>query len=120
VVTWAKLFQNNVEQFDLGSCEIGQYSCTKLLREMEAVDSEAEDETSDAAVEDVEMVFLSDEVCAKISSGNLLKDLPEGIYTLSDMEQCPADQMVVEKEAMKSESAVTPCVMDSLISFMKS
>jgi hypothetical protein len=120
VVTWAILFQNNVEQFDLGSCEIGQYSCTKLLREMEVVDSEVEDETSDAAVEDVEMVFLSDEVCVEISSGNLLKDLLEGIYTLSDMEQCPADQMVVEKEAMKSEPAVTPCVMDSLTSFMKS
>jgi hypothetical protein len=97
VATWANLFQNNVEQFDLGSCEIGQYSCTKLLREMEVVDSEAEDETSDAAVEDVEMVCLPDEIYAEISSGKWLKDLPEDIYTLPDMEQCSAPRMGVEK-----------------------
>jgi hypothetical protein len=97
VATWANLFQNNVERFDLGSCEIGQYSCTKLLREMEVVDSEAEDETSDDAVEDVEMVCLPDEIYAEISSGKWLKDLPEDIYTLPDMEQCPAPQMGVEK-----------------------
>jgi hypothetical protein len=85
VATWAKLVQNNDEQFELGSCEIGQYSCTKLLREMEAVDSEANDEASVAAMDDVEMVCLPDDVCAEISSGKWIKDLPEDIYTLPKM-----------------------------------
>jgi hypothetical protein len=89
----------------MGSCEMGQYSCTKLLREIEAVDSEAEHETSDTVVEDVEMVCLADEVCAEISSGKWLKDIPEDIYTLPNMEQCPVDQVVVEKEVMKHEPA---------------
>jgi hypothetical protein len=40
---------------------------------MEAVDSEANDEASVAAMDDVEMVCLPDDVCAEISSAFLIK-----------------------------------------------
>jgi hypothetical protein len=102
VATWAKFFQNNDEQVDLGSCEIGQYSCSKLLREIEAVDSEANEEASVVAMDDVEMICLPDDVCAEISSVKWIKELPEDIYTLLEMTQCPADQ-VVKEETSKTD-----------------
>jgi hypothetical protein len=49
VATWASLFQTEEENLSLRSSEIGQYSCTKLLREMENLESETEDEISTLA-----------------------------------------------------------------------
>jgi hypothetical protein len=49
VATWASLFQTEEENLSLRSSEIGQYSCTKLLRKMENLESETEDEISTLA-----------------------------------------------------------------------
>jgi hypothetical protein len=44
VVDWASLFQNGKECSVLRGSEIGQYSCSKLLKELEAADSESDEE----------------------------------------------------------------------------
>jgi hypothetical protein len=85
VATWANLFQNKDEQMDLGLSEIGQYSCTKLLREMEVVDSEAKEAESVNALDDVEMVCLPKNFCAEISGEKWTEGLPKDIYSLPDM-----------------------------------
>jgi hypothetical protein len=47
----------------LRTTEVGQYSCIKLLREMEALESDADEEMSTLAVEDVEMMNIPKNMC---------------------------------------------------------
>jgi hypothetical protein len=68
---------------------------------MEAVDSEVDDERLVLAQDDVEMIYLPDNICAKISNEKWMKDVPEDIYTLPDMTQISADQ-VMDKESNKT------------------
>jgi hypothetical protein len=95
------LFQNEDEHLSLEAGEIGQYSCTKLLREMESADSDDENEGLMLAQDDVEMVCLLENICAEISNEKWVKKLLEDIYTLPDMNQTSADQ-VMEEEANKA------------------
>jgi hypothetical protein len=67
VATWASLFQTKDENFGLERSKMGQYSCSRLLREMEAVESEAEDEIASMTVVDVEMMTLHATLCAKLT-----------------------------------------------------
>jgi hypothetical protein len=98
-VAMTSLFQNCEEQLDLGSSEIGQYSCAKLLREMEVVDSEADEEKAVMDLEDVEMVCLPDNICVEISKQKWVKELPKDIYTLPDMNQVSANQLMGEESS---------------------
>jgi hypothetical protein len=43
VMDWTSLFQNCDEEMRMESSEFGQYSCTRLLREMEVALSNSED-----------------------------------------------------------------------------
>jgi hypothetical protein len=95
------LFQNEDEHLSLEAGEIGQYSCTKLLREMEYADSNDENEGLMLAQDDVEMVYLLENICAEISNEKWVKKLLEDIYTLPDMNQTSVDQ-VMEEEANKA------------------
>jgi hypothetical protein len=94
VVTWASLIHN--EHLSLEASEIEQYSCTKLLREMEVVDSDDENEESMLAQDDVEMVCLPKNICAEISNEKWVKRRLEDIYTLPDMNHTLADQVMEE------------------------
>jgi hypothetical protein len=48
-------------------------------------------------MDDVEMICLPDDVCAEISSVKWIKELHEDIYTLPEITQCLADQVVKEE-----------------------
>jgi hypothetical protein len=47
--TWTSLFQTEEEIFGLENLEMGHYSCTRLLKEMEALESDADEEVSTMA-----------------------------------------------------------------------
>jgi hypothetical protein len=67
---------------------------------MEAPDSDNDNEGLMLAQDDVEMVCLPENICIEISNEKWVKKLPEDIYTLPDMNQTLADQ-VMEEEANK-------------------
>jgi hypothetical protein len=70
---------------DLGLSGIGQYYCVKLLREMEQIDSDAEDEASVIAQGGVEMISLPENLCVDFFGDKWVRGLPDDIYTLCDM-----------------------------------
>jgi hypothetical protein len=46
VASWASLFQSDEADMLLEASELGHYSCTKFLREIEAIESNGEDAMS--------------------------------------------------------------------------
>jgi hypothetical protein len=68
----------------LASSELGQYSCIKLLQEMEALESDIEDETSNMQ-EDVEMINLLEQLCMELTEQRKMTTLPKDVYTIPDM-----------------------------------
>jgi hypothetical protein len=85
VATWASLFQTDEENFGLENSEMGQYSCTRLLKEIEALDSDIDEEISTMAIEDTEMVHLPKAMYYEILDNRGEVDLPADVYTLPDM-----------------------------------
>jgi hypothetical protein len=85
VSAWASMFQIEEENVGLDNSELGQYSCTKLLKEMEALDSDGDDEIVGMAVDDAKMVHLLEVLCADLDRCKESTDLPTDIYTLPNM-----------------------------------
>jgi hypothetical protein len=85
VATWVSLFQTEEENLGLMSSEVGQYSCVKLLREMEALESDADEEISILTVEDVEMMNIPESLCSELVETRNAPTLPDDIYTLPKM-----------------------------------
>jgi hypothetical protein len=63
VASWASLFQDRDNSMLAGNSEIGQYSCTRLLREMEMVESDFDEEIEGLSTYDLELVRLPEAVC---------------------------------------------------------
>jgi hypothetical protein len=74
----------NSENISLATFELGQYSCIKLLHEMEVIDSDLDDENT-TIQEDVEMVTLSGNLCMELSDQRKVANLPDDVYTIPDM-----------------------------------
>jgi hypothetical protein len=89
VATWASLFQVEDENMTLEWSELGQYSCTKLLSEMEALEAKDEEEC---------MMKMDDEELVSIPEGwteNLGKtsmNLPDDIMSIPEMSEVLNDQ----------------------------
>jgi hypothetical protein len=89
VATWASLFQVEDENMTLEWSELGQYSCTKLLSEMEALQDKDEEEC---------MMKMDDEELVSIPEGwteNLGKtsmNLPDDIMSIPEMSEVLNDQ----------------------------
>jgi hypothetical protein len=69
----------------LESAEIGQYSCTKLLRDMEAVGSEFGDDDSMVEPSDDELVHLPESLCQSLMDAKESRELPDDLYTIPDI-----------------------------------
>jgi hypothetical protein len=109
VATWASLFQTEDENFGLERSKMGQYSCSRLLREMEAVESEAEDEIASMTVVDVEMMTLHATLCAKLTKNKCDTYLLDDIYSIPGMMDTTQNQQqeVVSNEKKKKSTCGT-------------
>jgi hypothetical protein len=58
VSDWARLLQCSEEKKPLGDCELGDYSCARLLREMETAASESNGEDPMMDEDDNELVTI--------------------------------------------------------------
>jgi hypothetical protein len=76
VASWVSLFQNEEESLGSYASEIGQYSYVELLREIEALESDADDEIHGLSHVDVEMMELPEELCSAFSENLGNGDLP--------------------------------------------
>jgi hypothetical protein len=85
VLDWASLFQNREESMLMEKSELAHYSCTKLMREMEAAEeSESEEENDLGEGDDGELVKLPEkllEIAMEIDSG---QGLPDNLYEIPD------------------------------------
>jgi hypothetical protein len=84
VASWASLFQNEVEGAGTCATEIGQYSCMKLLKEMEAIESDADDEIQHVSLEDMEMMELPKDMRSIFSKVSENKNLSANLYVIPD------------------------------------
>jgi hypothetical protein len=64
---------------------MGQHSCTKLLREMEALESYDDEEVTTLAMDDTEMLHLPESLCVEILNSKEVEGMPSDIYALPDM-----------------------------------
>jgi hypothetical protein len=77
VLDWASLFQSGEETRMLESNEIAQYSYTRLIREMEAAESDIEDEEMKVVNDsDEEMVRIPGDLLDKLAEPEKVLDLP--------------------------------------------
>jgi hypothetical protein len=87
VASWAGLFQDDEEARKMGRSEIAEYSCIRLLREMEALEQEEEeDEMQPMDQDDNELVTLHLNWCEKIADNMNVDGLPENLYNIPEVD----------------------------------
>jgi hypothetical protein len=88
MMDWISLFQNSDENRLLHETEVGQYSCTKLLREMEAAESESEggDIVMNNADEE-ELVHLPEAWLENLADKKSGGGLPNNLRTLPELQE---------------------------------
>jgi hypothetical protein len=93
VASWASLFQSDEADMLLEASELGHYSCTKFLREIEAIESNGEDAMSQ---DESEPSVLPAEWCQERIEDLGLDGLPENPF--SDQELKMLNQDLVNEE----------------------
>jgi hypothetical protein len=97
VLDWASLFQSGEETRMLESNEIAQYSYTRLIREMEAAESDIEDEEMKMVNDsDEEMVRIPGDLLDKLAEQKKVLGLPENLYMLPELVDQNGDKVAVE------------------------
>jgi hypothetical protein len=91
VATWASLFQDEDEKLALEGSELGQYSCTKLLKEMEVLEAEDDEEEYVMRMEDDELVSLPERWLPN-NHGIASLNLPKEIMVIPEMSEIPKSQ----------------------------
>jgi hypothetical protein len=77
------LCQGSDEKKLMGDCELGDYSCAKLLREMEATTSNSRDDHLCMAEGDDELVRIPESGLANMDQG---EGLPAHLYDLPEID----------------------------------
>jgi hypothetical protein len=83
VIDWPNLCQGSDEKKLMGDCELGDYSCAKLLREMEATTSNSRDDHLCMAKGDDELVTIPESGLANMDQG---EGLPAHLYDLPEID----------------------------------
>jgi hypothetical protein len=83
VASWASLFQSDEADMLLEASELGHYSCTKLLREMEAIESDGDDDMSQ---DEHELCVLPTEWCHERIDDLGIDGLPENPFSDQEVE----------------------------------
>jgi hypothetical protein len=99
VSTWASLFQEDDEVKRMEGSGIGEYSCLRLLKEMEALEQEEEDELESMDQDENELVTMHVGWCEKIAECMRIDGLPENLYTIPVVEDPPQEVQMVEVRA---------------------
>jgi hypothetical protein len=86
VATWASLFQDEEGCRRLDKSEIEDYSCIRLLREMEVLEHEEDEDMKLMDQDDEELVSIPKEWCEKLADDMRIDGLPEDVYTIPEME----------------------------------
>jgi hypothetical protein len=84
VSSWATLFQSDEVTNMLGVEMSDQYSCMKLLRDMEALDSD-DDNAEIFITQDEELVMLLEKLCSQIANSDWRRALLDDLYEIPDM-----------------------------------
>jgi hypothetical protein len=87
VMDWVSLFQNCDEDILMGSSDFAQYSCTKLLKEMEVVVHDSEDEMDIAldGTDEGELVRIPENWLGDVNKSDEVHGLPEKFYILPEL-----------------------------------
>jgi hypothetical protein len=97
--TWAGLFKMEDENIGMHSGGLDQYSYRKLLKEMEALESDEEDKDMSWAQED-ELVRLPEKLCEEIVESSWARKLLDNLYELPEMMKvCQEEDAQGKKEA---------------------
>jgi hypothetical protein len=99
VATWASLFQEDDEVKRMEGSGIGEYSCLRLLKEMEALEQEEEDELQPMDQDENELVTIPVGWCEKIAECMRIDGLPENVYNIPVVEDPPQEVQMVEVRA---------------------
>jgi hypothetical protein len=104
VASWASLFQNKEENSMVEKSQIGQYSCMKLLREMEMAESESDEEPKNVESDDLELARIPEKWCQMLGSSEMAQLLPEDLYSI------PEAEIKARQEADQNEVAATKII----------
>jgi hypothetical protein len=114
VADWANLFQDSEEQGSLRDCVVGEYSCTKLLKEMEVVASDSDEEIVDVAVEDEVMTIPDSWIQGGLPKGSE-KELTGNLYVLPEIgegNEGSMDTQMHKEEVKKPEKKWGPVLVE--------
>jgi hypothetical protein len=91
VTTWARLFQDENSMTQIENSGIGEYSCTRLLKEMEALEQEDEAQSMDR--DDEELVTIPKSWCEKLVDSMVTDGLPVDLFSIPEMKSAHSDVM---------------------------
>jgi hypothetical protein len=81
---WVSLFQDSEEVVRMEDSEFSQYSCSWLLREMEAAEIESDEEENAMCLDDAELVRFPGEWINKESESMKVEGLLDDLYSLAE------------------------------------
>jgi hypothetical protein len=102
VASWAALFQDS-DCCRVGSSELGHYSCTKLLKEMEVLESDVEEEEQDMMQADDELVRISVEWLQRSLEEHRSDGLPEDLDGLPEYREGKGVCNIENRKMAKAE-----------------
>jgi hypothetical protein len=84
LMDWVSLLQNSEESVRMKSSELAQYSCSRLLREMEAVELESDEERETMCMDDAGLVSFPTEWINKKVEPMEVQGFSDSLYSLPD------------------------------------
>jgi hypothetical protein len=82
LMNWVSLFQDSEDTMRMENSELVQYSCSRLLREMEATEVESDEEKDPMCMDDAEVLRFPAEWIKEEEIKKRAQDLPDNIYNL--------------------------------------
>jgi hypothetical protein len=90
LMDWVSLFQDSEDTMKMENSELAQYSCSRLLRDMEAAEVESEEEFDSMCLDD-ELATLPAEWTRGLDESREDHNLPENLYILPKLKKEDVD-----------------------------
>jgi hypothetical protein len=84
-MNWVSLFQDSEDTMRMENSELAQYSCSRLLRGMEAAEVESNEEKYPMCMYDAELLRFPAEWIKEEEIKKGAQDLPDNIYSLPEL-----------------------------------
>jgi hypothetical protein len=85
LMNWVSLFQDREDTMRMENSELAQYSCSRLLRGMEAAEVESDEEKYPMCMYDAELLRFPAEWIKEEEIKKGAQDLPDNIYSLPEL-----------------------------------